>query len=45
MKTTVTVQGRWLITIPKSIREGLNLKQGDILELDISKVKSKKVEK
>jgi len=38
MITTVTIKNRWLVTIPKTVREKLKLKAGDVLELDVKKV-------
>jgi AbrB family looped-hinge helix DNA binding protein len=39
MQTTVKVIGRGQIVIPKPIREALDIKEGDLLNLKIEKVK------
>lgn len=38
MKTTVTIRNNWLVTVPKTVREKMKLKVGDVLELDVKKV-------
>ncbi len=44
MKTTVILQERGLVSIPKAVRKALKLKKGDFLEMDITKVDIEKVD-
>lgn len=38
MRTTVKVGAQYKITIPKTIREEMDLDEGDAVEIDVSKV-------
>lgn len=38
MRTTVKVGAQYKITIPKTIREEMELEEGDAVEIDVSKV-------
>jgi len=38
MKSVVKVKARGQVTIPIEIREALDIKEGDLLEIDIKKV-------
>ena len=41
MKATIEVRGRGQISIPEAIRKALNLREGDIIEIDVQKVEIK----
>jgi AbrB family looped-hinge helix DNA binding protein len=43
MKATVRLIERGQVVIPNEVREGLNLKKGDLLELDIIKLQSSNI--
>jgi len=38
MRTAVKVRKRYIVTIPEEIREVMNIREGDILEIDIQKI-------
>jgi AbrB family looped-hinge helix DNA binding protein len=38
MKTVVKVQKRGVVTIPVEVREALEIREGDFLEIDVSKI-------
>lgn len=44
MKATVQIQKRFQVTVPEAVKRLLDLKEGDFLELDISKIAPEKKE-
>lgn len=38
MRTTVTLTAQGKVTIPKPLREELDLEEGDLLEIEVEKV-------